>query len=125
MEATDYNPCLVVRIQVEFCHPPVSLRRYSQLFSIFKSGLLKPGQEGKDGETMAEMEETGRAREQLDATCPGDDRLLLTTIPHRDLLTKVFRDTTHAGTEHTLYSTLTADSKRSSLSVLQFIVRKR
>ena len=125
MEATDYNPCLVVRIQVEFCHPPVSLRRYSQLFSILKSGLLKPVQEGKDGETMAEMEETGRAREQLDATCPGDDRLLLTTIPHRDLLTKVFRDTTHAGTEHTLYSTLTADSKRSSLSVLQFIVRKR
>ena len=109
MEATDYDPCLVVRIQVKFCHPSVSLRRYSQLFSIFKSGLLKPGQEGKDGETMAKMEETGRAREQLDATCPGDDRLLLTTIPHRDLLTKVFRDTTHAGTEHTLYSTLTAD----------------
>ena len=124
MEATDYDPCLVVRIQVKFCHPSVSLRRYSQLFSILKSGLLKPGQEGKDGETMAEMEETGRAREQLDATCPGDP-LLLTTIPHRDLLTKVFRDTTHAGTEHTLYSTLTADSKRSSLSVLQFIVRKR
>ena len=124
MKATDYNPCLVVRIQVKFCHPSVSLSRYSQLFSIFRSGLLKPGQEGKDGETMAKMEETGRAREQLDATCPGD-RLLLRTIPHRDLLTRVFRDTTHAGTEHTLYSTLTADSKRSRLSVLQFIVRKR
>ena len=124
MKATDYNPCLVVRIQVKFCHPSVSLRRYSQLFSIFKSGLLKPGQEGKDGETMAKMEETGRAREQLDATCPGDP-LLLTTILHRDLLTRVFRDTTHAGTEHTLYSTLRADSKRSRLSVLQFIVRKR
>ena len=124
MKATDYNPCLVVRIQVKFCHPSVSLSRYSQLFSIFKSGLLKPGQEGKDGETMAKMEETGRAREQLDATCPGV-RLLLKTILHRDLLTRVFRDTTHAGTEHTLYSTLTADSKRSRLSVLQFIVRKR
>ena len=124
MKATDYNPCLVVRIQVKFCHPSVSLSRYSQLFSIFKSGLLKPGQEGKDGETMAKTEETGRAREQLDATCPGD-RLLLRTILHRDLLTRVFRDTTHAGTEHTLYSTLTADSKRSRLSVLQFIVRKR
>ena len=124
MKAADYNSCLVVRIQVKFCHPSVSLSRYSQLFSIFKSGLLKPGQEGKDGETMAKMEETGRAREQLDATCPGD-RLLLRTIPHRDLLTRVFRDTTHAGTEHTLYSTLTADSKRSRLSVLQFIVRKR
>ena len=124
MKATDYNPCLVVRIQVKFCHPSVSLSRYSQLFSIFKSSLLKPGQEGKDGETMAKMEETGRAREQLDATCPGD-RLLLRTISHRDLLTRVFRDTTHAGTEHTLYSTLTADSKRSRLSVLQFIVRKR
>ena len=124
MKATDYNPCLVVRIQVKFCHPSVSLNRYSQLFSIFKSGLHKPGQEGKDGETMAKMEETGRAREQLDATCPGD-RLLLRPIPHRDLLTRVFRDTTHAGTEHTLYSTLTADSKRSRLSVLQFIVRKR
>ena len=124
MKATDYNPCLVVRIQVKFCHPSVSLSRYSQLFSIFKSGLLKPGQEGKDGETMAKMEETERAREQLDATCPGV-RLLLKTILHRDLLTRVFRDTTHAGTEHTLYSTLTADSKRSRLSVLQFIVRKR
>ena len=124
MKATDYNPCLVVRIQVKFCHPSVSLRRYSLLISIFKSGLLKPEPEGKDGETMAKMEETGRAREQLDATCPGD-RLVLRTIPHRDLLTKVFRDTTHAGTEHTLYSTLTADSKRSRLSVLQFIVGKR